>query len=189
MRQDAKNNKQQILTTARDLFEKHDVANVSMNEIAKTLHIGAGTLYRHYANKSVLCMDLVYADLNAYIQHSNEYLAGTEDTPHQQFRTLLEKYLLFREQNSGLLATVDASIESVDGSPFYSSDTYNKLITIFTEVLTLMKPHATPTTLQFQADMLVAMLKSDAYAFQRRHRQLNHDAIVAQITRLYLEND
>lgn len=187
MRSDAKENQREILDCARQLFNNQGVDEVSMNQIAKTLGIGAGTLYRHYTNKSELCMALVYDDLATFIGESQHYLERTADSPQIQFRTTLSRYLEFREGNRELLINVDAGTESTSGSYFYASDLYQAVCAVFAQILHAATPKLTTQTCQFRADMLLAMLKSDAYAYQRQIRQVEQSQLVDEITELFLE--
>ena len=63
MRADARRNYERILTVARQAFLDHG-ADASLDEIARRAEVGAGTLYRHFPNRSAL-LDAVYRD---YIQ-------------------------------------------------------------------------------------------------------------------------
>lgn len=187
MRQDAIENQQEILKCAKQLFAEKGVQAVSMNLIAKTLGIGAGTLYRHYANKSMLCMALVYDDLAQFIETSQQYLAQDHHTPRHHFEQILTWYLEFREANKALLMDVDAGNVAASGSYFYTSESYQAVVGVFAEVLADNSPELSQQACQFRADMLIAMLKSDAYAYQRHTRQLDQQQLVTAITALFLE--
>jgi Transcriptional regulator len=93
LRSDAEENQQEIMSCAKRLFAEQGVSEVSMNQIAKTLGIGAGTLYRHYANKSALCMALVYDDLAAFVEASRHYLMENKEPAQDQFQSILTRYL------------------------------------------------------------------------------------------------
>lgn len=184
MRKDAKENQREILVGARQLFDENGVAAVSMNQIAKTLGIGAGTLYRHYANKSALCMALVYDDLTDFVTSSREYLTVTDQSARTQFRYVLNLYLQFREQNMALLTAVDTGNESAQGSYFYTSDHYQDVVAVFSRLIKMILPNLSTEESQFRADMLIAMLKSDAYAFQRRVRRMDQRQLIDHILAL-----
>ncbi|MCP4426599.1 MAG: helix-turn-helix transcriptional regulator, partial [Chloroflexi bacterium] len=55
-RSDAIANRQRILTVARQLFNTHGPAAVSMSDIVQAAGVGRGTLYRHFPNKGELCL-------------------------------------------------------------------------------------------------------------------------------------
>lgn len=186
MRKDAQENRQEIINCAKQLFAEQGVATVSMNQIAKTLGIGAGTLYRHYANKSMLCMALVYDDLTTFVADSRQYLDNNSAAPKVQFQFVLESYLHFREKNQDLLKNVDAGSETASESYFYSSDSYQDVVTVFAQVLHENLPQLALQRCQFRADMLIAMLKSDAYAYQRQVRLNDPRKLIEEITALFL---
>lgn len=186
MRKDAKKNQREILVGARQLFDENGVAAVSMNQIAKTLGIGAGTLYRHYANKSALCMALVYDDLADFVASSREYLAVTDQSAQTQFRHVLSLYLQFREKNMALLTAVDAGSESAQGSFFYTSEHYQDVVAVFIRLIKISLPDLSTEESQFRADMLIAMLKSDAYAFQRHVRGMAQQQLIDHILALFV---
>lgn len=187
MRSDAKENKKEIIRCAKQLFAERGVTNVSMNLIAKTLNIGAGTLYRHYPNKSALCMALVYGELANFIENSTRILDLNEASPKVQFEAILENYLQFREANAELLVNVDIGNKSTTGSYFYVSNIYPSLVAVFSQAIQAASPNLTDRTCQFRADMLIAMLKSDAYAYQRQVRGRNPHQLTKEIAMLFLE--
>src|SRR5215831_11124374 len=57
-RADAQRNRERILEVATKAFARHG-ANVSMDDVAKDAGVGAGTLYRHFANRDAL-LEAVY---------------------------------------------------------------------------------------------------------------------------------
>jgi AcrR family transcriptional regulator len=57
-RADAQRNRERILEVAKRAFTRQG-ANVSMDDVAKDAGVGAGTLYRHFANRDAL-LEAVY---------------------------------------------------------------------------------------------------------------------------------
>ena len=57
-RADAQRNRERILEVAKRAFTRQG-ANVSMDDVAKEAGVGAGTLYRHFANRDAL-LEAVY---------------------------------------------------------------------------------------------------------------------------------
>lgn len=59
-RLDARRNRDKILTTVAQMIRENDnVEAMKMTTIAKRAEVGVGTLYRHFANKSILCQAVI----------------------------------------------------------------------------------------------------------------------------------
>ncbi|WP_018142769.1 TetR/AcrR family transcriptional regulator [Alloscardovia criceti] len=180
MRSDARKNQEEILETARRLFRQFGVSKVSMNQIANAAGVGAGTLYRHYAHKSALCIALVYDSLATFVNESRAYLEETQRPAQEQFARVLKKYLEFRENQHELLMNIDVTSDAASGSYFYASDIYQSVIDIFMQIIKSGHPQMSEQACRFRADMLIAMLKSDAYEFQRYRRGLSQSEIISE---------
>lgn len=186
MRKDAAENQREILSCARNLIEKEGASRVSMNQIAKAAGVGAGTLYRHFKNKSTLCLSLVYQDLEEYKLDGERILKEGGLGPERKFHALLARYLDFREKNQDLLRAVEGGQESPGGDAFYGSALYEELCALFEEALTAAGHARAGDEALFQADMILAMLRSDSYLMQRERRGLSKEQICARIERLFL---
>ena len=121
-RRDAAQNRERLLATARSLFARQGVVNVTMAEIAQAAEVGKGTLYRRFANKGELCLSLLDETLRS---HEEEMLAllhrlAGENTPylarlthflrHVAAFTDIHMALLFEVQQAGItpaLAEID----------------------------------------------------------------------------------
>lgn len=182
MRKDSIQNQAKILNTARELFAKHGIDKVSMKDIATAAGIGAGTLYRHYTHKSTLCLALVTDQIEEFIHDNQAYLKDSKANATEQFNIVIGRYLKVRETNMELLKNVES------GEPgrlqFYQSELYGELTQLFQTVISELTPNLTTEALTFRTDMLIAMLKSTSYAFQRQERQLSQEKILKHLLQL-----
>src|SRR5207237_8859614 len=80
-RRDAMEHRRRILEVARHLFAEHGVDVVSMHQIAMAAGIGQGTLYRRYANKGELCMDLLRERHEQFVEEIATLFAATVTSP------------------------------------------------------------------------------------------------------------
>src|SRR5215471_4341859 len=80
-RRDAAEHRQRILEVARHLFAEQGVEAVSMHQIALAAGIGQGTLYRRYAHKGELCMDLVHEHYEQFIEEIATQLEAAATSP------------------------------------------------------------------------------------------------------------
>ncbi|NLR08593.1 MULTISPECIES: TetR/AcrR family transcriptional regulator [Lactobacillaceae] len=187
MRKDAQQNRDKILTTAAKLFQARTVAEVSMKDIATAAEIGPGTLYRHYSNKNELCSALSLKYIDQFLSSCQDYLRQTTATPVAQFNHVLTQYILFRERRLQLLAFVETGPTVMD--TYYRSELYHQLVQLFKRVLKPVNQSLNEVELTFQVDMLIAMLKSDSYAFQRHQRDLSQAQLGQLISHLMVPKD
>ncbi|SFE23485.1 transcriptional regulator, TetR family [Paenibacillus algorifonticola] len=187
-RRDAAENRQRILAAAFQLFELHGVEPVSMNQIAAAAQIGTGTLYRRYSNKSELCMDLIKDNVVLLFEDIEVYLEeNASRPPTERLRGLLALFIQFREKNAQLLAGVENSSSyqgshSKTRSPLYD-EFHELLVGLFEE----MKAETGQSQLDsvFQVDMLLTILSSDSYLFQRNVRGNSQDRILEQLCQTF----
>jgi AcrR family transcriptional regulator len=59
MRADAVRNRRKVLDAARRLFERHGVANVSMDAVAQEAGVGKGTLFRRFGDRATLALSVL----------------------------------------------------------------------------------------------------------------------------------
>ena len=80
-RRDAAEHRQRILEVARRLFAEQGVDAVSMHQIAMAAGIGQGTLYRRYAHKGELCMDLMQERNEKFMEEIATLYTATATSP------------------------------------------------------------------------------------------------------------
>jgi AcrR family transcriptional regulator len=107
-RRDAAAHRCHILATARQLFAAHGVAAVSMHQIARAAGVGQGTLYRRYANKGELCLDLVRDEHERFAGELLKWVGATADTLPALARLdgVLTRMLTFIEESMPLFETI-----------------------------------------------------------------------------------
>lgn len=109
MRADARRNYERLLTVAREAFFEHGAA-ASLDDIARRAEVGAGTLYRHFPNRSAL-LDAVYREYAQEISDQADVLAETEP-PFEALTKWLRCLALSMSQNQGLKeATVAENLD------------------------------------------------------------------------------
>ncbi|OMF36730.1 hypothetical protein BK133_08785 [Paenibacillus sp. FSL H8-0548] len=115
-----------ILHTANHLFSKHGVESVSMHQIAKTVGIGQGTLYRRYSNKGDLCMDMMKDNLNLFTKEIEEYLMTNAMQPiHERLSMVMRKIIAFIDKESKWLGVMQSFTKiEVQKSDFFESAPY-----------------------------------------------------------------
>lgn len=108
-RKDAAEHRKLILRTAECLFDEHGVTGVSMHQIAKTAGIGQGTLYRRYAHKGDLCLDMIQNYTETFLEEAQEYLAEHRESPaEERLGWLLDSWIDAIEKKADLILTIQA---------------------------------------------------------------------------------
>lgn len=184
MRRDALENRKKILTTARHLFAQKGASQVGMKELAQAAHIGVGTLYRNYPNKGILCIALIRDSMQRYVDQENAYLDTTTDSPHQQLVTILQGYLDIRLAHEAYFTIIESEATPLEFTKILQTPIYQDRITLLIRVLRRNQPDSSAGYLQFEADMIAAMLRSRVYNFERHQRQLSAQDLLAYILKL-----
>ena len=190
-RRDAAEHRQRILAEARRLFSERGVEAVSMHQIAQAAGVGQGTLYRRYANKGDLCLDLLkesgmrsWTEIEAYLRES-----AASESPLARLDGLIVRIAEVVEQKARLLGAIgDAFCGDRRAmqfrNPFYRW-MHNKVATLLTEAVD--RGEIVPLDATYTADALLAALSVDLYEFQRHDRGLSQDQIVDGLRRIYIQ--
>lgn len=105
-RRDAAENRERVLTAARQLFAERGVAAVHMADIAEAAGVGKGTLYRRFANKAELCLALLHDQL---VGHQDAMLRRLQEMDAQNLpylertKVFLVEVVAFTERHVPLL--------------------------------------------------------------------------------------
>lgn len=187
-RRDAAENRQRILVAAHKLFEKNGVAQVSMNQIAVEAQIGPGTLYRRYANKGELCLDLIKESVLQLFEDIEMYLLrNQQEPPEQRLKGILRIFMPFIEKKAQLL-TGGTGSTSAKRLPYQSQNPlYNKMHQITVGLFDEMAAgdHSSPKSL-FRADMLMTAISIDSYLFQRDVRGYSPDEFLEYLCSTFI---
>jgi AcrR family transcriptional regulator len=116
-----------ILQTAHHLFNVHGVECVSMHQIAKSAGIGQGTLYRRYANKGDLCMDVMKDSFERFSEDIEQQLKAMGDrTVQDRLYNVVCNVIQFLETKSRFLGVMHASqLNDVQKTDFFESPPYH----------------------------------------------------------------
>lgn len=171
LRQDAQENYLLIKQHAAELFNTYGVDNVSMQQIAKTLNIGPGTLYRHFADKGVLCFHLLEDDFSKLFNTFDEILS-TAQSDYDKLDHMILALLRFKQINEDL----DYCIEQHEMKYlFKETPHYKKLSNAFNAIFSD----------QFTTDMLLNALTTRSFQHQIHYRGLTIETFKTQLLQLF----
>lgn len=126
-------------------------------------------------------MALLYAKIEDYTQQEKNYLKN-QPVNLRTIKRVLADYLDFREERLTLFPPV--AFEAAQN--YYQGKNYQNLVKLFSKLFQQYK-NLSNTDALFQADMLSAALRSDAYYFQRKGRHLNKEEILNKLLNLFFK--
>ena len=203
-RRDALEHRHRILEAARHLFAEHGVESVSMHQIAKAAEVGQGTLYRRYANKGQLCVDLMREQHEDFIEQVSVTLTTLENTTAlKRLDIVLTMLVTFIEEQGTLLVTVAMSsmrnmhcsfaptAPASNNHSFSLPDNplYRWLYELLTGLLTEAVAHKelAPLDIPYTADAILAALHPGVYQFQRMERGYSTERILQGLRHIYID--
>ena len=190
-RSDSTRHRSLILQTAESLFAEHGVEAVTMHQIAKTVGIGQGTLYRKYANKNELMLDLLFDQSALFLDSLNDEVFKDEPTwtPHHRMECLIGSILRFWETHAAYI-TIMLTMPLQKRIPLkYKSHFYQGIRKIILRYLYEYRNNeqlGAPTRdLEFITDTIMASLAPDLYLHWRQVRGYTHQQVFERLTELY----
>lgn len=190
-RRDAIENRERVLSAARQLFASQGVEATSMNEIAHAAHVGVGTLYRRFAHKGELCYALLLDDIERFQQLITAQFEVSKDT-----RSALEQMdFLFRELikmttiHIPLLAAMQEASSGQRRLEIYQSPFY---VWLHKQIVELLQQAMAEQKLKecnpiLVADTLLASVAPPLLAYQLQGRGLTLPEITNNIRQLYID--
>ena len=179
-----------ILAAARSLFSTLGVAAVSMHQVAMAACVGQGTLYRRYANKGELCLDLLGEQGHMLQTETEAFLAQTATTSARtRLDGVLERLVRFEEANWQLLsAIVEASCGGRRDLQYRNPLVqwlHSAIASLLEEAVT--RHELPPVDVTYTADALLSALAVDLYLYQRQERGFSPERILQGVRRIYVD--
>jgi len=194
-RRDAMEHRQRILQVAQNLFARHGVHAVSMHQIAKAAGVGQGTLYRRYAHKGDLCMDLLHERHERLQADITTFVATKADLPVlERLDGVLSLSIAFLEEQGALLSPIaftemrETMCLDEAPDPQYLSF-YIWLHGIFAGLLTeaVERKEVSVLDTSFTADAILVTLNPMFYRMQRQERGLSAEHILQGLRHIYID--
>lgn len=198
-RRDAAEHRKRILEVAQRLFAEHGVDAVSMHQIARAAGIGQGTLYRRYAHKGELCMDLLHEHYERIVEEIAMQLTATAASPAlERLESVLTKIVALLEEQGTMFGPIagtdtrDIQCNESDIShhiPYQHSPWYLWLHELFAGLLTeaVRRGELAPLDVPYTADAILAALHPMVYRFQRQERSFSSERILQGLCHIYID--
>jgi AcrR family transcriptional regulator len=189
-RKDAAEHRRLILQKAFSLFAEHGVDRVSMYQIAKSAGIGQGTLYRRYAHKGELCLDLMKESSLRIQEKIDLYLSEHKELPiRERIETVISTLLDFMDEQFNWLGAIQAPTCEERRAIIYHSTLYRSLHAILGDLLEEANKLGSGASLDpiFTADAIMASMAPNLYAFMRHDRGYSKNDYSRRLLALYID--
>jgi AcrR family transcriptional regulator len=107
-RSDAEQNRIRIIAAARALVQRPE--ELKLNEVAKTAGVGQGTLYRHFATREELLVEVYRDDVEELVDAASALLA--EHDPVGALAAWFRRVTAYARVKRGVFAAVTSSVRS-----------------------------------------------------------------------------
>lgn len=183
-RLDARRNQDKILSTVAQMIrEDDDVEAMKMTTIAKRAEVGVGTLYRHFANKSILCQAVIDNQIGEMLNDIETYLSEhAKDSLYDRIHGILEIFLTLKENNLNLLNFIEKNglkTNAISGAPFYYD--------LYQYIQHEMEKESELVDIELKIDMLLNAFSSDMYMFERFTRGYSKEEYLKKLLNIYLK--
>lgn len=189
-RRDAAEHRRKVLAVARGLFAACGVDAVSMHQIALAAGIGQSTLYRRYAHKGELCMDLLAESLARFHVDIERIVAASElPSALDCLDAMLERLVAFNEENGPLLGALRDCRPGERGLSRFHNPFHQWAREALEAVLTHAVERGEVSTLDVSctAEALLSALAIDHYMYQRDELGHTPQRIIAALRRLFID--
>lgn len=187
-RRDAIENRERILTAARQLFATQGVDATSMNEIAQVAQVGPGTLYRSFAHKGALAEALLTEEIAAFWRQVDTTLfPDAPGSALSQLDWFLDALLLMTESDMPLFAVLMEVVKprhEAYQNPFYSA-VHQRVSHLLTKAVA--QRETVDLDVSFAADAILAAIMPPLYDFQRQSRNFSRERILSGMRRLFID--
>ncbi len=171
----------------------------SIDQIAMAAGIGQGTLYRRYAHKGELCMDLLHEHYERFVEEIATQLAATATSPAlERLESVLAKIVALLEEQGAMLEPV-AGTDMRDGQcnesdisrhiSYQRTPWYLWLHELFAGLLTeaVERGELASLDVPYTVDAILAALHPAFYRFQRQERGFTSERILQGLRHIYID--
>ncbi len=189
-RSDARENRQQLLDVAKQLFGTQGIDSTSMHEIGRTAGVGQATLYRHFADKGEICQALIKEDLAAFQERVGALIggAGAIASPLARLETLIVEKNRLTESHLPLFAAIDEAAAAAPHKPFrglFHAWLHEQITSLLAQAVA--QGEVAPLDAAFAADAILAAVAPHLYRYQRQDLGYSSERIMAAMRHLFID--
>jgi AcrR family transcriptional regulator len=190
-RSDARENRQQLLAVAKQLFTEQGIDTTSMHEIGRTAGVGQATLYRHFTDKGDLCLALIKEDLADFRERVGAIItdAQAQASPLARLELLIVEKIGVTEGHLPLLAAIqDAASVSRRPQSFrgpFDTWVHEHVVALLDQAVA--QGEVAALDIPFTADAILAAIAPRHYRYQRYELGYSSERIIAGMRHLFID--
>lgn len=108
-----RNRREQIYTTALNLFEERGYYGTGMGDIAKDIGMATSSLYNHYSSKQEILAEIMENSMEALLRQNARGLAGIVD-PVDKIRACMREHVIFHAENQKAVQVSNKELDSLE---------------------------------------------------------------------------
>jgi AcrR family transcriptional regulator len=189
-RSDARENREQLLAVAKQLFAAQGIEHTTMHEIGRTAGVGQATLYRHFADKGEICHALIKEDLVAFQDRVGALIGGpgAVGSPLARLDTLIVEKNRLTESHLPLFAAIDEAATSAQRKAFrgpFHIWLHEQITGLLAQAVA--QGEVAPLDVAFAADAILAAVGPHLYRYQREDLGYSSERIMAAMRHLFID--
>jgi AcrR family transcriptional regulator len=183
-RETAAHNRTRIVDAARKLLRSGDAGSLDVRDVAKAAGVGVGTVYRRFGDKAGLLAAIVGDEerqLQDALLHGRPPL-GPGAPPAERLTAFLEALAALTERNIGALLVTDATPPGRLRIGAYAAWRLH-----VAGLVSELRPRLSARDAGWVADIVLAPLDPDLYAWHRRRQGFSSRRLAANLVALARE--
>jgi AcrR family transcriptional regulator len=172
------------------LFAERGIEDVSMHQIAQEAGVGQGTLYRRYAHKGELILDLLHESAQRFLEEIQAYAQDREIwSALQRLDRVLGRCIAFIEEEGLFLAAIMDTSSAEKREMKFSTQYYRASHSLIAHLLeeAITQKELAPLDTIYTADAIIATSDPALYLFQRQRRGYTPEQILEGIRHIYIK--
>lgn len=180
-----------ILLASKELFQEHGIENVTMHQIAKAAQIGQATLYRRYAHKGEVCMEILNTSTQGFLKELDDLLNMTLKglTPLEQLDNVITKIADYIDDKATMLIIIKTEYARESQLLQFNHPIFIYLHNVISELYSksILNGEIVKLNTTLTAHTLVAALSPDLFLHQKNMMNFSKEEILISIRQTYIE--
>lgn len=183
--------RRRILSTAKTLFQTHNIEDVTMHQIAKEAGVGQGTLYRRYSHIGDVCSDLLRSTTNQFLTSLEAEIAENKPdlSAMKQLSECVVRIIDFIDEKATLLSTIVSMHTDKRSFSLHKKPLFVRLHNLMAPLVirAVEQGEIQPIDVTLTVNTILASLIPDQYLYHREVLGYTKEQFTEGICRLFVK--